>query len=133
MNNSCCKTCYSICEPLISCFEDLLIYIPVGYLEDQIKVRITNGQNHVVYQTCDVLAETHVEINIETSEIPDGFFSAYGGPYQIRFINPDLQELSFVAIDGKLYNCISFQIQNGSTDETTAFVNAFYNELPQGY
>lgn len=133
MNNSCCKTCYSICEPLISCFQDLLIYVPVGYAFDQIKVRITNGINHVTYQTCDVLAGTHVEINIVTSEIPEGFFSAYGGPYEIRFIDPTLQEISFVAIDGKTYNCITFNVANGSTDETVAYVNAFYNDLPQGY
>jgi hypothetical protein len=133
MNNSCCKTCFSICEPLISCFETFLVYVPVGYLEDQIKVRITNGQNHVTYQTCNVLAGTHVEINIATSEIPEGFFSGYGGPYEIRFLNPALQELNFVAIDGKMYNCITFNVANGSTDETVAFVNAFYNELPQGY
>jgi hypothetical protein len=130
---NCCKTCFSICEPLISCFEDLLIYVPVGYTFDQIKVRITNGINYVTYQTCDVLAGTHVEINIVTSEIPEGFFSAYGGPYEIRFIDPNLQELIFVAIDGKTYNCITFNVANGSTDETVAFVNAFYNDLPQGY
>lgn len=130
---NCCKSCYSICEPLISCFTELLVYIPQGYAYDQIKLRITNGQNFVTYQTCDVIAGTHVQFDLADSEVPDGFFSAYGGPYQIRFINPDLQELEFVAIDGKLYNCISFQIQNGSTDETTAFVNAFYNQLPQGY
>jgi hypothetical protein len=133
MNNSCCKTCFSICEPLISCFEDLLIYVPVGYLEDQIKVRIKNGQGHVTYQTSDVIAGTHIEINIAESEIPEGFFSPYGGPYQISFFNPSLHELNFVAIDGKTYNCISFNVANGSTDETVAFVNAFYNELPQGY
>ena len=133
MNNSCCKTCYPLCEPLISCFEDLIIYVPIGYLEDQIKVRITNGQGHVTYQTLDVLGGTHVEINIATASIPEGFLSSYGGPYEIRFFNPSLQELLFVAIDGKMYNCISFNIANGSTDETVAFVNAFYNELPQGY
>jgi hypothetical protein len=111
----------------------LIIYVPIGYLEDQIKVRIKNGQGHVTYQTLDVLGGTHVEINIATSEIPEGFFSAYGGPYELRFLNPSLQELNFVAIDGKMYNCISFNIANGSTDETVAFVNAFYNELPEGY
>jgi hypothetical protein len=133
MNNSCCNTCYSICESLISCFEDLIIYVPIGYLEDQIKVRIKNGQGHVTYQTLDVLGGTHVEINVATAAIPEGFFSSYGGPYEIRFFNPALQELLFVAIDGKMYNCISFNIANGSTNETVAFVNAFYNELPQGY
>jgi hypothetical protein len=130
---NCCQTCFSICDPLISCFEDLLIYLPVGYLEDQIKVRIKNGQGHVTYQTLDVLGGIHVDINIETSEIPEGFFSPYGGPYQISFFNPSLQELYFVALDGKTYNCISFTVAGGSTDETVAFVNAFYNEIPQGY
>jgi hypothetical protein len=102
-------------------------------MEDQIKVRIKNGQGHVTYQTLDVLGGTHVEVNLATASIPEGFFSAYGGPYEIRFFNTALHELLFVAIDGKMYNCISFNIANGSTDETVAYVNAFYNELPQGY
>jgi hypothetical protein len=129
---NCCKTCYSICEPLISCFETLLVYLPIGYPDETVKIRISNGQNHVTYQTLDVLGGTHVEINVETAFIPE-FLSSYGGPYEIRFLSPSLQELNFVAIDGKMYNCISFNIANGSTDETVAFVNAFYNELPEGY
>jgi len=111
----------------------LIIYVPIGYLEDQIKVRITNGQNHVTYQTCDVLGGTHVQIVVETAAIPEGFFSAYGGPYEIRFLNTALQELQFVAVDGKVYNCITFTKATVSTNETVAFVNAFYNELPEGY
>jgi hypothetical protein len=128
----CCDTCYSICEPLISCFEDLIIYVPIGYLEDQIKVRISNGQNHVTYWTSEVIGGTHIQIDLDYTFIPE-FLSSYGGPYEIRFFNPSLQELQFVAIDGKTYNCISFNIVNGSTDETVAFVNAFYNEIPGGY
>jgi len=133
MNNSCCQTCYSICDPLISCFEDLIIYVPIGYIEDEIKVRIKNGQGHVTYQTSEVIGGTHIQIDLDNTLIPQGFFSPYGGPYQIIFFNPSLQELYFVALDGKTYNCISFTVAGGSTDETVAFVNAFYNELPQGY
>lgn len=129
----CCDTCYSICEPLISCFETLLVYVPVGYPESQIKVRISNGQNYVTYQTADVIAGTHVSIDLLPSEIPVAFFSAFGGPYQIEFFGVDLNQLNFVAIDGKTYNCISFQVVNGNTDETVAFINAFYNEIPGGY
>jgi hypothetical protein len=102
-------------------------------MEDQIKVRITNGLNHITYQTLDVLGGTHVEVNLANSEIPDGFFSAYGGPYEIRFLTEGYDHINFVATDGKMYNCISFNVANGSTNETVAFVNAFYNELPQGY
>ena len=133
----CCDTCYSICEPLISCFETLLVYLPIGYPESQIKVRISNGQNYVTYQTADVIAGTHVSIDLLPSEIPVAFFSAFGGPYQIQFFgsgdyNADAK-LNFVAIDGKTYNCISFNVVNGNTDETVVFVNAFYNEIPGGY
>jgi hypothetical protein len=130
---NCCKTCYSICEPLISCFETLLVYLPIGYPDETVKIRISNGQNHVTYQTSEVIGGTHIQIDLDNTLIPQGFFSSYGGPYEIRFLNPSLQELNFVAIDGKMYNCISFNIANGSTDETVAFVNAFYNELPEGY
>jgi hypothetical protein len=129
----CCYTCYSICEPLISCFETLLVYLPIGYAEETVKIRISNGQNYVTYQTADVVAGTHVSIDLIPSEIPVGFFSAFGGPYQIEFFGTDLNQLQFVAIDGKTYNCITFQVVNGSTDETVAFVNAFYNEIPGGY
>ena len=85
----------------------------------------------MTYQTSDVIAGTHIEINIAESEIPEGFFSAYGGPYEIRFYNPSLHELNFVAIDGKMYNCISFNVANGSTDETVAIINAFYTVIPE--
>jgi hypothetical protein len=133
MNNSCCQTCFSICDPLISCFETLLVYLPIGYADETVKIRIGNGQNHITYQTSEVIGGTHIQIDLDNTLIPEGFFSPYGGPYQISFFNPSLQELYFVALDGKTYNCISFTVAGGSTDETVAFVNAFYNELPQGY
>ena len=129
----CCDTCYSICEPLISCFETLLIYLPIGYADETVKIRISNGQNHVTYQTSEVIGGTHIQIDLDNTLIPQGFFSGFGGPYQIEFFGTDLNQLQFVAIDGKVYNCITFQVVNGSTDETVAFVNAFYNEIPGGY
>jgi hypothetical protein len=129
----CCDTCYSICEPLISCFETLLVYLPIGYADETVKIRISNGQNHVNYQTSEVIGGTHIQIDLDNTLIPQGFFSGYGGPYQIQFFGIDLNQLTFVAIDGNTYNCITFQVVNGSTDETVAFVNAFYNEIPGGY
>ena len=129
----CCDTCYSICEPLISCFETLLVYLPIGYADETVKIRISNGQNHVTYQTSEVIGGTHIQIDLDNTLIPQGFFSGFGGPYQIEFFGIDLNQLQFVAIDGKVYNCITFQVVNGSTDETVAFVNAFYNEIPGGY
>lgn len=129
----CCDTCYSICEPLIGCFETLLVYLPIGYADETVKIRISNGQNHVTYQTSEVIGGTHIQIDLDNTLIPQGFFSAYGGPYQIQFFDSSDAKLNFVAIDGKTYNCISFNVVNGNTDETVAFVNAFYNALPEGY
>lgn len=129
----CCETCYSICEPLISCFETLLVYLPIGYSDATVKIRISNGQNHVTYQTSDVIGGTHIQIDLDNTLIPQGFFSSFGGPYQIQFFDLSDTKLNFVAIDGKTYNCISFNVVNGNTDETVVFVNAFYNEIPGGY
>lgn len=129
----CCDTCYSICEPLISCFETLVVYLPIGYSDETVKIRISNGQNHVTYQTSEVIGGTHIQIDLDNTVIPQGFFSGFGGPYQIQFFDPTDAKLNFVAIDGKTYNCISFNVVNGSTDETVVFVNAFYNALPGGY
>lgn len=130
---TCCNKCYSICQPLISCFESLIVYLPVDYTDDTVTIKTSNGQTFVTTQTFDVIAGNHVEIDLATSEFPEGFFSAYGGPYQIRFFDPLGSQIEFVAIDGKPYNCISFQVANGVTDETTAFVNAFYASIPEGY
>jgi hypothetical protein len=110
-----------------------LVYLPIGYAEETVKIRISNGQNHVTYQTSEVIGGTHIQIDLDNTLIPQGFFSGFGGPYQIEFFGTDLNQLTFVAIDGKTYNCITFQVVNGSTDETVAFVNAFYNEIPGGY
>lgn len=129
----CCDTCYSICEPLISCFETLLVYLPIGYADETVNLRIVNGRNIVSYLTANVVAGTHVELDPNPPFFVSGYFSAYGGPYEIQFSDSSGNKLNFVAIDGKTYNCISFNVVNGNTDETVAFVNAFYNALPEGY
>jgi len=130
---NCCETCVYVCAKIASCFDAFVIYVPADYLEETISVIISNGQgNSVLQANSEVLAGRYVELDL--SGFPDGFFSAYGGPYQIVFINPVTGEkLSFVAKDGNTYVCISFNCTDLTGGDGLVFVNAFSSEVPGSY
>jgi hypothetical protein len=127
----CCNTCYADCRPLDSCFTDLIVYTPVGQ-EGDINISLENGQGfRQQYWNYEI---TNGFITPDLSIVPDGFFSAYGGPYKLKFYNSTTGQLiEFTAIDGKRYDCIQFEIVNSTNGPETAFINVFSNDVPTPY
>lgn len=129
---SCCNNCYPVCDAIASCFDAFLIYTPLTYTGESIQVSITNGQRVTVNQTLDVVAASYVTLDL--TEFPDGFFSAYGGPYTLEFYNPTTgQKISLATKDTNTYYCIQFTATNQTGGDGTVFINAFSDEVPAGY
>ena len=117
-----CGTCFNICLAFQSCFSEMLVTVPVDYISEDIKIRISNGQGIGFEQQAEVIGGI---ATIDLTLLPDGFFSAYGGPYSLQFFDYiTLQLINFVASDGNSYNCIQFNFQNGSEVESIT-ISAF--------
>jgi hypothetical protein len=85
---------------------------PVGQSVDIFIVSISNGQEVNFRQQIEAVDGL---LEIDLTLFPDGFFSAYGGPYTLQFFDVESKELiNFVATNGNSYNCIEFEFQNGS-------------------
>ncbi len=130
----CCNTCYADCRPLDSCFTDLIVYTPVGQ-EGLVDLVFENAQG--VRFSADLLEITNGFVELSSLEIPlitGGYFSAYGGPYKLKFYDAETGQLiEFTAIDGKRYDCIQFEIVNSTNGPETAFINVFSNDVPTPY
>ena len=113
-NMSCnnCGNCFKICQPFQSCFSEMLVSEPVGQSVDTFIVSISNGQEVNFRQQIEAVDGL---LEIDLTLFPDGFFSAYGGPYTLQFFDVESYELiNFVATNGNSYTCIEFEFQNGS-------------------
>lgn len=111
-----CGTCYQICLPFQSCFSEMLVQVPIDYTSEDIVIKIANGQGITFEQQAEVIGGF---ATIDLTLFPDGFFSSYGGPYSLQFVDYiTLQLINFVASNGNDYNCIQFEFQNGSEVET---------------
>ena len=107
-----CGTCFKICQPFQACFEEMIVSIPVALTDTDYIISITNGQNVTYKQPVEVVDGL---ATIDLTLFPDGFFSAYGGPYTLQFFDVESYELiNFVATNGISYTCIEFEFQNGS-------------------
>jgi len=90
----------------------MLVKVPVGYVPSDIILSISNAQKVNFRQPCEI---TDGSVTVDLTLFPDGFFSAYGGPYQLQFIDLESAEIiPFVATNGNNYTCIEFEFQNGS-------------------
>jgi hypothetical protein len=95
---------------------------PIDYTQSDIVIKIANGQGITFEQQAEVIGGF---VTIDLTLFPDGFFSAYGGPYTLQFFDYiTLQLINFVAMNGIDYNCIQFEFQNGSEVETIT-ISAF--------
>jgi hypothetical protein len=107
-----CGTCFKICQPFQACFSEMKVSEPVGQSVDIFIVSISNGQEVNFRQQIEAVDGL---LEIDLTLFPDGFFSAYGGPYTLQFFDVESKELiNFVATNGNSYNCIEFEFQNGS-------------------
>ncbi len=122
MSCNSCESCFPICNPFPACFDEMIVKTPIGYVPDVIIISISNAQKVDQRQQCDIVSGQCIA---DIALFPDGFFSAYGGPYQLQFIDVESgDEINFVATNGNNYNCIGFEFQNGSeTDSIT--ISAF--------
>ena len=111
MNCNSCDSCFKICNPFQACFGEMLIKVPIGYSDPEILVKISNAQSVAEMQVIDIVDGNGP---FDLSIVADGFFSAYGGPYKLEFIDTSGEIISFVATDGNNYTCIEFEFQNGS-------------------
>ena len=89
----------------------MIVKVPIGYSEPEILVKISNAQSIAEIQVVDVIGG---EVVFDLDIVTDGFFSAYGGPYKLEFIDSANNLIPFVATDGNNYTCIEFEFQNGS-------------------
>jgi len=90
----------------------MIVKVPIGYVPSDIIISISNAQKVNYRQACEI---TDGSVTVDLTLFPDGFWSAYGGPYQLEFIDLESGNLiSFVATDGNNYTCIEFEFQNGS-------------------
>jgi len=107
-----CGSCFQICQPFQACFEEMLVSIPVALTDTDYIISIANGQGVAFKQAVEVVGNLAI---VDLDLFPDGFFSAYGGPYSIQFFDVITGELiNFVATNGNGYTCIEFVFQNGS-------------------
>ena len=120
MNCNTCDQCFIICDPFQSCFSELKVKEPFGYAPSDIIIKITNGQSVAFEQQCAIEDDT---ATLDLTLFPDGFFSAYGGPYILEFFDVESGEkINFVATNGNNYNCIQFEFRNGSEVETVTIL-----------
>jgi hypothetical protein len=90
----------------------MIVKTPIGYGPDIIIISILNGQSVNQRQQIDIVGGQGM---VDLTMFPDGFFSAYGGPYTLQFFDVESYELlNFVATNGISYTCIEFEFQNGS-------------------
>jgi hypothetical protein len=90
----------------------MFIDIPVGIEWGEIMVSFSNGQEVAFKQAIESVDDVLI---VDLTLFPDGFFSAYGGPYTLQFFDVETGELlNFVATNGNGYTCIEFEFQNGS-------------------
>jgi len=107
-----CGSCFQICQPFQACFQEMIVSIPVALVDTNYTIAITNGQGIFYGQEVEVVDGL---ATLDLLLFPDGFFSAYGGPYSLQFFDVETGELlNFVATNGISYNCIEFEFQNGS-------------------
>jgi hypothetical protein len=100
----------------------MLVQVPIDYTSEDIVIKIANGQGITFEQQAEVIEGF---ATIDLTLFPDGFFSSYGGPYSLQFVDYiTLQLINFVASNGNDYNCIQFEFQNGSEVETIT-ISAF--------
>ena len=131
---TCCSSPYSLCDKIASCFTSFIIYLPADYLENTASILITNGQGNGFRQLLPVIAGRYVELDLLDGTIPDGFFSAYGGPYRLEFLSiVSGLPITFTAKDGLTHESISFGFMNLSGGDDVAFINAFSDEMPDPY
>lgn len=113
-NMSCnnCGTCFKICQPFQGCFSEMNVSIPVDLTDSFYTIAISNSQSISYGQEVEVIEGV---ATLDLLLFPDGFFSAYGGPYKLQFFDVISYELvNFVATNGISYNCIEFEFGNGS-------------------
>lgn len=112
MNCNSCESCFKICNPFQDCFGEMIVKVPIGYVPSDIIVSISNAQKVNYRQQAAIDIDS---VTVDLALFPDGFWSAYGGPYQLEFRDVESGDLiSFVATDGNNYTCIEFEFQNGS-------------------
>lgn len=107
-----CGTCFKICQPFQACFSEMNVSIPVALTDSFYTIAIGNWRTITYTQEVEVIEGF---ATLDLLLFPDGFFSAYGGPYTLQFFDVESYELiNFVATNGISYNCIEFEFQNGS-------------------
>lgn len=128
-----CLPPYIIQAPLPNCADDLIVYLPPDYAEATIDVFVLNGAGEVSKETLDVEDGNWVYIDLESGQLPYSYLNPWGGPYTIRFRNPDSNQfLQFTAKDGTVTDSIQFSVGNFTSTETP-FINAFTDAVPAGY
>lgn len=128
----CCNNCYPICQPFPSCPNDVFIFAPPGYQEEEIIVNIVKpGVNVNVRQVLAINPDGFVDL--DATQIPEGFLNAFGGQYSIYFNDAITNELIlFTADDGKQYDsiCLSFQTTYTNIETVQLIINVFNNDQP---
>jgi hypothetical protein len=129
----CCNNCYPICQPFPSCPDDVFIFAPPGYDQEDIIVNIVKpGVNVNVRQLLTINPDGFVDL--DATQIPEGFLNAFGGQYSIYFNDSVTNEpVPFIAIDGKEYDsiCLSFISTFTNIETAQLIINVFNNEQPE--
>jgi len=101
----------------------MVVKTPIGYVPTDVIISISNAQKVNFRQPCEI---TDGSVTVDLTLFPDGFFSAYGGPYQLQFIDIESgDEINFDATNGNNYTCIEFEFQNGSEVDSIT-ISAFW-------
>ena len=128
-----CLPNYFVRALLPNCADDLIVYLPPDYAEPVVDVFIVNGAGYVAKEELSVEDGNWVNIDLTSISFPEGFINPFGGPYLIRFRNPDSNQfLQFTAKDGTVTDSIQFSVGNFTQTETP-FINAFTDVVPAGY
>ena len=124
MENNCCNRPYNLCEPLNGCPENILVFVPVDYPLEEIRVSIEKNPGLVVESTIPVTDTGYIELPLD--EYPEGFFNPYSGPYLLQFFEPtETVPFEFTAMDGNSYSNISFTFVPTISDNNDVVLNAF--------
>jgi hypothetical protein len=128
-----CLPNYFVQALLPNCADDLIVYLPPDYAEATIDVFIVNGAGFSISYLAYVEDGNWVNIDLTSVLFPESFLNPWGGPYIIRFRDPDSNQfLKFTAKDGTITDSIQFSVGNFTQTETP-FINAFTDVVPQGY
>lgn len=125
---TCCGNSYSNCLPLIGCFTELVVFTPLDYIEETIKIRITKSTGSTLDGVFDVNTGAVV---LAVIDYAPGFFNSYAGIYTLEFFDPaqPYKPMEFIARDGNPYVSILFRFIFAETDETAAVLNIFDDSI----